>query len=68
MVLHLPYTEGGFGVTFNDVTKDVTVYITTSRWIGPFSQEHQGLWLPNDDLRDSPRFCSFVTSTPRFLP
>jgi hypothetical protein len=22
MVLHLPYVEGGFGVTFNDITKD----------------------------------------------
>jgi hypothetical protein len=26
MVLHLPHAEGGFGVTFNDVTKD-TVFI-----------------------------------------
>ena len=29
MVLHLPHAEGGFGVTFNDVTKDVSSYTTT---------------------------------------
>ena len=27
MVLHLPHKEGGFGVTFNDVTKDYSFYI-----------------------------------------
>jgi hypothetical protein len=26
MVLHLPHTEGGFGVIFNDITKDVSFY------------------------------------------
>ena len=26
MVLHLPYPEGGFGVTFNDVNKDAVFY------------------------------------------
>ena len=55
MVLHLSHTEGGFGVTLNCVTKDVTFYTTTSRfvsWIGTFSQERQGLWLPKDDLQD----------------
>ncbi len=26
MVLHFPHPEGGFGVTFNDVTKDVSFY------------------------------------------
>jgi hypothetical protein len=31
MVLHLPHADGGFGVTFNDVTKDAVFYTTTSR-------------------------------------
>ncbi len=56
MVLHLPHAEGGFGVTFNCVTKDAAFYTTTSRfvaWIGGFSQERQKLWLPKDDLQDS---------------
>jgi hypothetical protein len=55
MVLHLPHAEGGFGVTFNDVTKDAALYTTTSRfvaWLGAFSQERQNLWLPKDDLKD----------------
>jgi hypothetical protein len=46
MVLHLPHAEGGFGVTFDDVTKDDVFYPTTSRfvtWLGAFSQERQGL-------------------------
>jgi hypothetical protein len=30
MVIHLPYTEGGFGVPFNCVSKDVAFYVTTS--------------------------------------
>jgi hypothetical protein len=33
MVLHLPPAEGGFGVTFNDVTKDAALYTTTSRFV-----------------------------------
>jgi hypothetical protein len=48
MVLHLPTADGGFGVTFNDITKDDAFYTTTSRfvtWIGTFTQERQGLWL-----------------------
>ena len=60
-VLHLPYTEGGFGVTFNCVTKDAVFYTTTSRfmvWIGVFSEERQELWLPKDDLRDSSSWSS----------
>jgi hypothetical protein len=55
MVLYLPHAEGGFRVTFNDVTKDSAFYTTISRfvaWLGAFSQERQGLWLPNDDLQD----------------
>jgi hypothetical protein len=34
------HVEGGFGVTFNDVTEDFTFYITTSHfvaWLGSFS-------------------------------
>jgi hypothetical protein len=61
MVLHLPHTEGGCGVTFNCVTKDAAFYTTTSRfvaWIGTFSQERQKLWLPKDDLRDSSAWSS----------
>ena len=44
-----------FWVTVNDVTKDSAFYTTTSRfvaWLGAFSQERQGLWLPKDDLKD----------------
>ncbi len=26
MCIHLPHAEGGFGVTFNDVTKDAAYY------------------------------------------
>ncbi len=33
MVLHLPHAEGGFGVTFNDVTEDTAFYVTTSRFV-----------------------------------
>ena len=61
MVLHLPYAEGVFGVTFNCVTKDDAFYTTTSRfvvWIGAFSQKRQELWLPKDDLRDSSSWSS----------
>ena len=61
MVLHLPHAEGGFGVTFNDVTKDAAFYTTTSRfvaWLGAFSQERQAVWLPKDDLRDSSSWSS----------
>jgi hypothetical protein len=52
MVLHLPHADGGFGVTFNDVTKDAAFYTTTSRfvdWLGAFPRDRQGLWLPKND-------------------
>jgi hypothetical protein len=62
MVLHLPHAEGGFGVTFNDITKDADVFYTTTArfvsWLGAFSQERQGLWLPKDDLQDSSSWSS----------
>ena len=61
MCIHLPHAEGGFGVQFNDVTKDAAFYTTTSRfvaWLGAFSQERQKLWLPKDDLRDSSSWTS----------
>jgi hypothetical protein len=61
MVLHLSHSEGGFGVTFNCVTKDVAFYTTTSLFVsslGVFSQERQELWLPKDDLRDSSSWSS----------
>jgi hypothetical protein len=55
MVLHLPHDEGGFGVTFNCVTKNAVFYTTTSRfvtWFGAF------LWLSKDGLRDSSSWSS----------
>jgi hypothetical protein len=61
MVLHLPHVEGGFGVTFNDVTKDAAFYTTTSRfvaWLGAFPQERKQLWLSKHDLRDSSSWSS----------
>jgi hypothetical protein len=61
MVLHLPHAEGGFGVSFNCVTKDTAFYTSTSRfvaWLGAFPQERQELWLPQDDLRDSSSWSS----------
>jgi hypothetical protein len=61
MSIHLPYPEGGFGVTFNDVTKDAAFYTTTSRfvsWLGVFPQERQKLWLTKDDLRNSSSWAS----------
>ncbi len=33
MVLHLPHVEGGFGVTFNSVTKDAVFHDTTSPFV-----------------------------------
>ncbi len=54
--LHVPHPEGGFGVSFNDVSRDETFYTTTVcfvTWMGPFSQERQGLWLTKDDLKDT---------------
>jgi hypothetical protein len=56
MVLHLPHADGGFGVTFNDVTKDAafcTIALRFVAWLGAFSQEGQRLCLPKDDLEDS---------------
>ncbi len=62
MVLHLPHTEGGFGVSFNCVTKDDAFYTNTARfvswWMSVFSQERQKLWLPKDNLRDSSSWSS----------
>ncbi len=61
MVLHLPHAEGGFGVTFNAVTKNAAFYTTTSRLVsclGAFSHERQVLWLPKDDLQDSASWSS----------
>ncbi len=55
MSLHLPHDQGSFGVSFNDVSRDVVFYTTTARfvaWMGAFSQERQGLWLTKDDLKD----------------
>jgi hypothetical protein len=51
MVLHLRHAEGGFGVTFNDITKDAATtsrFVATSTshfvaWLGAFTQERQVL-------------------------
>ncbi len=51
MCLHLPHAQGGFGVSFNDVSRDEAFYTTSARfvaWMGAFSQERQGLWLSKD--------------------
>jgi hypothetical protein len=48
-------------LTFNNVTKDVSFYTTTSRfvaWLGAFSQERQKLWSPKDELQDSTSWSS----------
>jgi hypothetical protein len=61
MVLHLPNAEGGFAITFNDVTKDDLFYTTTSLFVtrlGAFSKERQGLWLSKDDLWHSSSWSS----------
>jgi hypothetical protein len=58
MVLHLSHAEGGFGVTFNDVTKDTAFYTTTLHFVTclcVFSQERQEF---KDDLRDSSSWSS----------
>ena len=33
MVLYLSHAQGGFGVTFNDITKDAAFYTDTSRFV-----------------------------------
>jgi hypothetical protein len=61
MVLHLPHPEGGFGVIFNDVTKDAVFDNNTLRfvvWHGAFSQERQDLWLSKDDRQESSSWSS----------
>jgi hypothetical protein len=61
MVLHLPSDEVGFGITFNDVTKNVVFYTTISRFVvwrmicGTRPHGHHSL------------FFSSVISTPIFL-
>ena len=42
MVLHLPHADSGFGMTFNDISKDAAFYTTMSRFVallGAFPQE-----------------------------
>jgi hypothetical protein len=61
MCLHFPHAQGGFRVSFNDVSRDAAFYTTSSRfvaWMGAFSQERQGLWLPKDDLKDASSWSS----------
>ena len=51
MCLHLSHTQGGLGVSFNNVSRFVS-------WMGAFSQERQGLWLPTDDLKNTSSWSS----------
>ena len=75
MVLHLPHSNDGFGVTFNDITKDDAFYTTTSHfvsWFGVFSQERQGLdcGCPRMTSRTHPHGLMVITpvSDPPALP
>jgi hypothetical protein len=76
MVLHLPHVDGGFGVTFNDVTKDAVFYTTTSRvvsWLGVSPRNVRSCGCPRMIFGTCPhghrpRLYSFVTSTPSLLP
>ena len=52
MVLHLPHTEGGFGVTFNDVTKDSVFYTTTSHLVVPLSLPQFNRLVETSFVRD----------------
>jgi hypothetical protein len=74
MLLHLPHAEGGYGVTFNDVTKDAAFYTTASRFVqwpglGLFPRDVSGLGCQRTILIFGThphghrlRFCYFVTS------
>ncbi len=58
MIFHLSHTQGVFGVTFNDITKDTAFYTTTSRfvtWFGDFSQELFNSMYPLYNLSLEPR-------------
>jgi hypothetical protein len=79
MVLHLPYAEGGFGVTFNDVTKDAAfnddfILLHHALWPGlvpsPRNVRSCGCLKMTYGTRPRghrPRSHSFVTSIPSFL-
>jgi hypothetical protein len=79
MVLHLPDTEGGFGVPFNCVTKDAAFYTTTSSFVTCLGAFPQVLSLRNVRTcgclkmtfgtrphGHRPRLCFFETFTPSF--
>ena len=41
--------QGGFVVTFNDITKDAAFYTSTSRfvaWLGTFPEDRQAMGAP----------------------
>ena len=63
MVLHLSHVKGGFGVTFNDVTKDDAFYTTTSRFVTWFSAFSQELVVVQGKQQDSVSW----SSSPRVL-
>ena len=70
MVIHLPHTHGGFGVTSNDVTKDAALHTTTLRFV---AKNNRACGCPRTICRTRPhghrpRFCSSVISTPSFFP
>ena len=63
--IHLPHAEGGFGVTFNDVTKDAAFYTTASRfvaWLGAFSTA--SLRLPLCGMRALPPMLMMLLPSP----
>ena len=73
MVLQLPHVEGGFGVTFNDITKDDAFYATEYFTFCDLVWYDCG--CPRMIFRTHPQgrhprlcFSVTVTYTPRFLP
>jgi len=79
MILHLPHADGGFGVTFNAVTKDAAFYTTTfiplldalSPGLVLFPRNVRACGCPKMVFRTRPlghrpRFYSSVTCTPSF--
>ncbi len=55
MVLHLPQAEGGFDVTFNNITKDAAFYTSTSRFVAWFGTFPRTARCPRMILRTPPR-------------
>ena len=57
MRLHESHDEGGFGVPNNTITRNAPSYTTNARFVaflGTFACPAQQVWLPRNDLKDSP--------------